>query len=87
MRPEPLRCLDWWSSQMGKINRSLSVFEEKIDTLADTVDIGTITLACALGYLDFRFFDVDCRSSFPKLAAWYSTFSDWPSIRATVPYV
>ena len=51
------------------------------------VDIGTISLGCALGYLDFRFGDLDWRASRPNLAAWWSGFSSRPSMVATAPTV
>ena len=47
--------------------------------------IGEISVGCALGYVDFRLPDLDWKSSRPKLAAWYATFSDYPSMKATVP--
>ena len=39
------------------------------------VDIGTISVACALGYLDFRYADEPWREAHPKLAAWFEEFS------------
>jgi len=48
-------------------------------------DIGQIAVAVALGYRDFRFADDDWRPRRPKLAAWYATFAERPSMRATAP--
>ena len=47
--------------------------------------LGTITIGCALGYLDFRFGSHDWRAKRPKLAKWFATFSKLPSMKATVP--
>ncbi|MFO1248521.1 MAG: glutathione S-transferase family protein [Alphaproteobacteria bacterium] len=47
--------------------------------------IGEISVACALGYVDFRLPDLDWKSSRPKLAAWFARFSEYPSMKATVP--
>ena len=47
------------------------------------VDIGDITLAVALGYLDFRFPDVDWRAARPELASWFAAFDTRPSMIAT----
>ena len=55
------------------------------ETLADTLDIGTISVACALGYLDFRYSDEGWRDSRPKLAAWYESFVARPSMTETGP--
>ena len=50
---------------------------------AGRVDIGDITLAVALGYLDFRFPDVDWRAARPDLARWFAAFDARPSMIAT----
>jgi glutathione S-transferase len=49
------------------------------------VDIGTITVACALGYLDFRFASDPWRDTAPKLAAWYEAFAKNKGIAETAP--
>ncbi len=49
------------------------------------VDIGSIAVACALGYLDFRFGSDPWRPGHPKLAAWYEAFSANPGVAQTVP--
>lgn len=46
-------------------------------------DIGDIAMACALGYLDFRFADFGWRTRYPTLEAWYDRFTQRPSARAT----
>ena len=47
--------------------------------------IGEISVACALGYIDFRHTDLDWKSSRPKLAGWYARFCEYPSMKATTP--
>ena len=47
--------------------------------------IGEIAVACALGYIDFRLPDLDCKGSHPKLSAWYARFCEYPSMKATQP--
>ena len=49
------------------------------------VDIGSIAVACALGYLDFRFGSDPWRPAHPKLAAWFETFAREPGIARTAP--
>ncbi|MEA2767361.1 MAG: glutathione S-transferase [Acetobacteraceae bacterium] len=49
------------------------------------VDIGSITVACALGYLDFRFSSDPWRPGHPKLAAWYEAFAENSGLAETVP--
>jgi glutathione S-transferase len=83
LRPEPLRWDDWTRGQMEKITDALDRMEAM--DLDGRVDIATVTFACGLGYLDFRFPDVDWRSAHPRLAAWYAAFSQRPSLVATQP--
>ncbi|GGF42934.1 glutathione S-transferase [Aliidongia dinghuensis] len=84
-RPAELKCAEWEAGQYDKILSSLDLLESRTGEFADRVDIGTITIGCALGYLDFRFGDLDWRASHPGLAAWYAGFSARPSMKATVP--
>lgn len=49
------------------------------------VDIGSLAVACALGYLDFRFGAEPWRPGHPKLTAWFEEFSKNPGIARTVP--
>jgi glutathione S-transferase len=46
--------------------------------------IGEITVACAIGYVEFRMPELDWKSSRPNLSAWYDTFCERPSMKATV---
>ncbi|HEY2133285.1 MAG TPA: glutathione S-transferase N-terminal domain-containing protein [Acetobacteraceae bacterium] len=48
-------------------------------------DIGSITVACAIGYVDFRFGFEPWRETHPQLAAWYEAFSEQPGIAHTAP--
>ena len=47
--------------------------------------LGHIAIVCALGYLDFRFADMDWRSAHPRLGAWFDAQSRRPSVQKTVP--
>jgi glutathione S-transferase len=85
VRPENLRMKEWVDGQMDKVVTGLDRFEASADTLGDRFDIATITLGCALGYLDFRFGDFAWRDKYPKLAAWYAKFSEQPAMKATAP--
>lgn len=49
------------------------------------LDIGTISAACALGYLDLRFAEDDWRAHRPLLAAWFAAISEEPALARTVP--
>jgi glutathione S-transferase len=83
LRPEALRWKDWVDGQMGKARRGLDVLDG--ERLGGTLDIGTIAIACALGYMDFRYPNEGWRDSRPGLAAWFEEMSARPSMTRTVP--
>ena len=83
---EALETWDEWSDrQVAAITRSLNWLEERYQTLNQTSDIGTISVACALDYLDFRFADLDWRRHHEGLNEWLEQFAQRESIRATAP--
>ena len=49
------------------------------------MNLGHVSLVCALGYLDFRFSDIDWRSGHPALAGWFAALAQRPSYQATLP--
>ncbi len=85
LRPEPHRWPDWIQGQKAKMARALDTLEAEAASFGETVDIGTITIGCALGYLDFRYAAADWRSRRPKLAAWFEQFEKRPSMATTLP--
>lgn len=85
-RPEALRWADWRAAQLDKVTTGLAWMEARIDEL-QSIDIGTISLACLLGYLDFRFPNLPWREQAPKTAQWFSAMSERPSFKATFPHV
>lgn len=85
MRPEKLRWTDWLDGQKRKLAQALDQLEKEAKDLAGGLTIGQVTVACALGYLDFRFGDMNWRKGRPKLAAWYDKFSRRKSMQATIP--
>ena len=84
LRPEDKRWDAWDSGQIGKILSALDRFETLVVGLP-ALDIGTLAMACALGYLDLRFPDLAWREGRPDLAAWFAAFARRPSMEATVP--
>lgn len=65
------------------VTRTLDALEN--DLPANHLDIGTITIACALGYLDYRFGQEPWRDVRPHLAHWFATFSQHPGLARTTP--
>jgi glutathione S-transferase len=85
IRPEDKQWAGWVDGQMLKINRSLDEFEANAAALEERVDIGTISLACAVGFLNFRFPTLGWAALRPQLSAWYDRFSARDAVVATVP--
>jgi glutathione S-transferase len=85
MRPEALRWSAWSSGQMEKVHSGLQAIEAGAEGWGDTLDLGKITLACALGYLDFRFGSLGWHAAYPKAAAWFARINARASMQATLP--
>ena len=83
VRPAALRWQDWIEGQFLKVRTALDALEQ--EDLEGPFDIGAVSLACALGYLDFRFAEERWRETRPRLAAWYDAVSQRPSLLATRP--
>lgn len=67
------------------MQRTLTELERQVDLLQGPLDLAQIGVACALGYLDFRFADLDWRAAYPDLAAFQQAFSQRPSMRGSAP--
>ncbi len=77
---------DWWVDLKRRaIVRALDLLERDVATLGDRVDLGTISIAIALGYLDLRGAVEAWRDPRPMLSAWHAGFAQRPSMMATVP--
>lgn len=85
MRPEALRWDAWTQGLRGKVDASVAALESAVDSLSRGDDIGTITAGCALGYLDFRFPDLNWRASAPALAGWWADYAHTAPMARTVP--
>jgi glutathione S-transferase len=84
-RPEERQWDDWLDGLHGKIRRALHTADAQVPEFADRVHIGTLALACALGYLDFRFPELDWRRDHGRLDAWFKLFSARPSMQDSRP--
>jgi glutathione S-transferase len=75
----------WLDHQAGKIARALTALEAAPPGIDAPPDVGQITLACALGYRDFRF-PGTWRADHPRLCAWLDAFAARvPAFAATTP--
>lgn len=87
-RPENMRYEPWVDGQWAKVMRALNALETKwMSHLHGPLDIGQISVACALGYLDFRHSDRDWRGPHGALAAWHARFCERESMKRTEPHL
>jgi glutathione S-transferase len=90
-RPEELRYQPWVERQMSKVRAGLAVMADNLGeqpfcmgihyTLAD------VAVGCTLGWLAFRFPEIDWRGDYPNLARLFDKLSERPSFKDTVPFV
>ena len=85
VRPAELQWSAWLDGQLGKVQRALAELERQVGQLQGPLDLAQIGVACALGYLDFRFADIDWRVSHPGLAAFQQAFAQRDSMRSSAP--
>ena len=85
VRPEPLRWNDWTAGQLDKVTCGLAELEKRSPGFGGRVDLGTIAIGCALGYLDFRYASLLWREKYPKTAMWLEQFGARASMVATRP--
>ena len=88
MRPAERQHAPWRDRQRTVISRAVDALEQTVAALSaptGPVTIADLSVACALGYLDFRFADDAWRNGRPKLAAWFDAMANRPSIRDTGP--
>lgn len=67
--------------QRAAVIRTLHVLEREPPTLH--IDVGVLSIACGLGYLDFRFAGEDWRTEHPRLAEWHAAISEHDCMRST----
>ena len=84
-RPEDKRWADATARQRAKIERAIDALEGETGAMGNDVNLSTIAVGCALGYVDFRLSDLDWRKGHPKLAAWYEAFARRPSMMGSAP--
>jgi glutathione S-transferase len=88
-RSESQRSSAWVERQMVKVHASLKAMSQGLGEKAWCSGIhfslSDICVGCALGYLDFRFADIEWRSDYPNLAKLADKLAARPSFAETLP--
>ena len=85
IRSEELRVQSWIDAQLLKINRTLNHLENNINQLLENINMGSLTVAVALDYLDFRHNYIAWRKHHPKLSEWHACIKNRQSLNDTYP--
>lgn len=86
IRPEDKRMPEWVDGQWDKIARSVAALNTRwMSHLNGPLDMGQISVGCALAYLDFRHDARGWRKGNDGLAAWFKAFESRPWMQSTVP--
>jgi glutathione S-transferase len=91
LRPEPLRWPDWIADQQDRFWSGLAWFEQRaeqtLSSSASRPDLSQLALACSLGYVDFRFPELQWATRAPRVNSWYQKIVTRPSLATTDPRV
>lgn len=87
-RPEAQQSVDWISRQRSKIDNGLAAMNTSVEgpyCMGQSFTLADIAVGCALGYLDFRFPEIEWRSAYPGLKALAEKLAARPAFQETVP--
>lgn len=86
IRPATYQWEEWVNGQLDKIHKGFAAFDEKARESLDRLDIGTISLICALDYISFRLTDLEWQNEYKNLAKWRIEFTQqFDVIASTAP--
>jgi len=82
--------LDWFEHQLPALRASETAQRSEamragLRDPGPLATIGHVTIACALGYIDYRFSTIDWRHDHTGLADWFAPIDERPSMTLTRP--
>lgn len=90
-RPSEHQSQDWIQRQMSKITAGLEAMSEDLGDqewcTGEFFNLSDIATGCALGYLLFRFPELDWRRQHPNLSALHDRLMQRPAFRDSAPMV
>ncbi|HZV63044.1 MAG TPA: glutathione S-transferase C-terminal domain-containing protein [Methylophilaceae bacterium] len=88
-RPKDLQDPAWITKQRGKVEHGLKALSDDLGKgkwcVNDTFSLADIALGCFLGYLEFRFEDINWKHQYPNLARHYDKLMKRDSFRDSIP--
>lgn len=89
LRPEAQQSQVWIDRQMEKVQLGLKAMSKGLGETAfcagNHYTLADIAVGCALGWLSFRFPEIDWRGAYPNLAKLFDKLSERPSFKDTMP--
>ena len=89
-RPDGEKSPSWIARQQEKIQRTLDYMAKELGEnswcMGTHFSLADIAMGVSLGYLDFRFPDIDWRAAHPGLARVFEKLMQRPSFAETVPH-
>ena len=85
VRAKELKWQGWADDHWNRAWRGMARFNDKPEILSRPIDIVQISLACVLGYADFRYPDCGWRKAYPNLEAFNKRMLERPSIKVSAP--
>jgi glutathione S-transferase len=77
---------DFWTDRWAAgIERTLNALDADRSQFERSVDLGALSIAVALGYLDLRYADLDWRGRWPELGAFAERWFERESFKRTAP--
>jgi len=88
-RPKKQQSPEWIARQRGKIELGLAALAADLGEapwcFGNALTLADVAVGSALGYLAFRFADIDWQTQYPNLAKLYEKLMARPSFSETVP--
>jgi len=90
LRPQEQQSAQWITRQLGKVSAGLQVMSDKLGEnafcMGKNYSLADVAVGCALGWLSFRFPDIDWRGAHPNLARLHDKLAERASFKDTVPF-
>jgi glutathione S-transferase len=89
LRPAEQQSEEWISRQMGKVRAGLQALSSGLGETpycaGNQYTLADVAVGCALGWLSFRFPEINWREDHPNLGKLFDKVSERPSFKDTVP--
>lgn len=88
-RPTTQQSPDWIKRQLAKVDAGLKMMSDDLGNqtwcTGEFLSLADIAVGCALGYLEFRFPEIDWRRQHPRLSELFDRLMQRPAFKDTVP--